>query len=375
MLCRLRGRVCSLAPTPLCRYSSTAVPARTPEPLRILFCGSDNFSIASLRAIADAKRHVPKLIESIDVVHRPPKPTGRGLKKLREVPIKQVATQELNLPTHVIDTFTGWTPPSPIHVVIAVSFGLLVPPRILNYAQYGGLNVHPSLLPDLRGPAPIEHAILKRRQYTGVSVQTLHPRYFDQGTILAQTPMPGHEICLSRDTPDMARVVEQELATAGAEMLVDVLKQCKFVPPHEDVGWYAQSNGPIDHAPKITKQDRCVDFEKHAVADVIAKWNALGDLWCLLPTGERLILHDVLDPVLPDYNDYITMKPGLFVDSEVKGLLWFRGACGRMGVVLSSTLEGGKKGQGNAKLLQLFASPGNPSLGDRPGTRSLHRII
>ncbi|CAN9137145.1 unnamed protein product [Alternaria alternata] len=375
MFCRLRGRVYSLVQTPHCRYSSTTVPARTSEPLRILFCGSDNFSIASLRAVADAKRHVPKLIESIDVVHRPAKPTGRGLKKLREVPIKQVATEELNLPTHVIDTFTGWTPPNPIDVVIAVSFGLLVPPRILNYAQYGGLNVHPSLLPDLRGPAPIEHAILKRRQYTGVSVQTLHPRHFDQGAILAQTPMPGHEISLSRDTPDMARVVEQQLATAGAEMLVDVLKQRKFVPPREDVGWYAHSNGPIDHAPKITKQDRYVDFEKHTAADVIAKWNALGDLWCLLPTGERLILHDVLDPMLPDDDEYVTMKPGLFVDSDLEGFLWFRGACGKMGNVLSSTLEGGKKGQGNAKLLQLFGPPRNPSLGDMPLMRPLHRVI
>ena len=202
----------------------------------------------------------------------------------------------------MIDTFTGWTPPNPIDVVIAVSFGLLVPPRILNYAQYGGLNVHPSLLPDLRGPAPIEHAILKRRQYTGVSVQTLHPRHFDQGTILAQTPMPGHDISLSRDTPDMARVVKQQLATAGAEMLVDVLKQRKFVPPHEPVGWYAHSNSPIDHAPKITKQDRYVDFEKHTAADVIAKWNALGDLWCLLP---------IIRIILPSWNSNLTgLSPG-----------------------------------------------------------------
>lgn len=274
----------------------------------------------------------------------------------------------------MIDTFTGWTPPAPIDIVIAVSFGLLVPPRILNYAQYGGLNVHPSLLPDLRGPAPIEHAILKRRQYTGVSVQTLHPRHFDQGTILAQTPMPGHEICLPTETPGMAQVVEQQLATAGAEMLVDVLKQRRFVPPREDVGWYAHSDGPIDHAPKVTKQDRYVDFEKHTVADVIAKWNALGDLWCLLPTGERLILHNVLH-LPPDDNDIVRFKPGLFVNPDMKPVLWFKGACGQMGIVLQSTLEGNKKGQGNVKLLQLFGPSGNKSVGSLPATRPLHRVI
>lgn len=70
--------------------------------------------------------------------------------KLLLVPIKAVA-KELRLPIHEISTFTGWQPPvygnEHISLVIAVSFGLLVPPRILNLAQYGGLNVHPSLLP------------------------------------------------------------------------------------------------------------------------------------------------------------------------------------------------------------------------------------
>ena len=57
--------------------SSTAAPV---APLRILFCGSDDFSIASLRALCQAQREAPSLIEAIDVVHRPAKPTGRNLK-------------------------------------------------------------------------------------------------------------------------------------------------------------------------------------------------------------------------------------------------------------------------------------------------------
>lgn len=68
------------------------------------------------------------------------------------VPIKNVANTELGLNIHQIDTFTGWTPPQvhdqPFNMVVAVSFGLLVPPRILNSAKYGGLNVHPSMLPE-----------------------------------------------------------------------------------------------------------------------------------------------------------------------------------------------------------------------------------
>jgi methionyl-tRNA formyltransferase len=62
--------------------------------------------------------------------------------------MKSMAGTELDLNVHQIDTFTGWTPPESFNMVVAVSFGLLVPPRILKAAKYGGLNVHPSMLPE-----------------------------------------------------------------------------------------------------------------------------------------------------------------------------------------------------------------------------------
>jgi len=269
------------------------------------------------------------------------------------VPIKQVATDELNLPTHAVDTFTGWTPPIPINLVIAVSFGLLVPPRILSHAQYGGLNVHPSLLPDLHGPAPIEHAIVKRRQYTGVTVQTLHPRHFDQGTILAQTPHPG--VAISRQTT--ASELERQLAAAGAELLTHVLKSRKFVSPHEPAGWYATSNGPVSHAPKTTKQDRFVDFGRHTLADILAKQHAFGNPWCMLPNGDRLILHHVVDTGIIDATQ---RPPGLFVEptlTDNQRLPLIRAACGKIGSLKKSTYEGKKQCHGNDKLLRILAPP------------------
>ncbi|KAH7084786.1 formyl transferase [Paraphoma chrysanthemicola] len=314
-------------------------------PLRILFCGADHFSITSLRALTKAHHQVSGLIDSIDVVHRPAKPTGRGLKKLREVPIKHAAS-ELGLPTHVIDTFTGWTPPVRPDLIVAVSLGLFVPPRLLGLAKYGGINVHPSLLPDLRGPAPIEHAILNRRSCTGVSVQTLHPTTFDQGTILAQTPAPGIEV-----TPDStAHVLAERLAEVGAQMLVDVIKDNGFVPPHKDVGWYASSGGPVDHAPKITKQNHYVDFSEKTMDAILAMQSALGELWCILPNGDRLIIHKVAETQKPDALNH---RPGIWVEHGLKDPL-FRAACGRIGVILSSTYAGSKAGHGNAKLLRML---------------------
>jgi methionyl-tRNA formyltransferase len=266
------------------------------------------------------------------------------------VPIKQVAIEELNLPTHTADTFTGWTPPVSINLVIAVSFGLFVPPRILNHAQYGGLNVHPSLLPDLRGPAPIEHAILKRRHYTGISIQTLHPKQFDHGTILAQTPAPG--VAISNSVK--AQKLEKQLAQLGAEMLVEVLKSRKFVAPLEDAGWYAQSHGPIDHAPKIIKQDRFVDFSQRTVKDIIGIQNALGDPWCLLPNGDRLILHLVVHTGMADT---LKRQPGLYVEPTSRKPL-FVDCMGGIGVVMKSTYEGKKHGCGNVKVMRMLAPDG-----------------
>lgn len=76
------------------------------QPLRILFCGSDEFSCAHLQAIH--KRRQELNVESLDVMCRPGKLSGRGMKKIREVPIKSLA-QGLGLRLHERDTFTGWT--------------------------------------------------------------------------------------------------------------------------------------------------------------------------------------------------------------------------------------------------------------------------
>lgn len=143
---------CRLTAGVLCRARQITVRRRlatltvSREPLRILYCGSDDFSVAALRKLNHERIEHPDHIESIDVLCKSPQRVGRGLKKVRQVAIKNVA-EELGLPLHQISTFTGWQPPS-INLIIAVSFGLFVPARVLSTAKYGGLNVHPSSLPE-----------------------------------------------------------------------------------------------------------------------------------------------------------------------------------------------------------------------------------
>ncbi|KAJ5709964.1 methionyl-tRNA formyltransferase family protein [Penicillium malachiteum] len=297
---------------------------RSYDPLRILFCGSDEFSIASLKALHAYHLKQPSRIASIDVVCRPGKRVGRGLKKIREVPIKEVASG-LSLPIHEIDTFTGWTPPvtenGPINLIVAVSFGLFVPPRILNAASYGGVNVHPSLLPDFRGPAPLHHTLLAGRSTTGVTLQTLHHKSFDHGTILSQTPAPGFEIPSpnSCTVPELVNLV----APQGAQLLVDGIENGLFVPPVKDAGWRADEDDDLIHAAKIKPEDRHLDWMAWNLLNIQRRFRVLGPLWnkALVPTTatdlpteftyKRVILTDTEEVEPPKGSTSLSVVPGV----------------------------------------------------------------
>ncbi|KAI0186777.1 methionyl-tRNA formyltransferase-like protein [Xylaria flabelliformis] len=257
------------------RYSTT--PRKVSDPLHILFCGSDEFSCASLKALHDEHVRNPDLIRSIDVVVRPGKRTGRGLKAVKDPPIRSLA-ESLKLQIHVRDTFTGWNMPSKTNLIIAVSFGLFVPPRLLRKAKYGGLNLHPSLLPDLRGPAPLQHTLLTVRKTTGVSLQTLDDKAFDHGLVLAQTsslPVP-------RTVSDLQAMV----TPIAANMLIDGLRAGLHVPPLEDKGWKPNENelAALVHAPKITKADRRLTSSllrtcERDIGMLVRRQDAIGPLW------------------------------------------------------------------------------------------------
>ncbi|KAM0198193.1 hypothetical protein ACHAPA_007291 [Fusarium lateritium] len=223
----------------------------------------------------------------------PPKRMGRGFKTLREVPCKLLA-EDLGLEIHQRETFTKWDLPQGTNLVIAVSFGLFVPPRILKSAKYGGLNVHPSLLPDLRGPAPVHHAILKGYEYTGVSLQTLDDREFDHGTVLSQTPSPGISVPPGSTVQELTNL----LAPIGAQMLVQGLRDGVYVPPRQDKSWKGDEleEERLSHAPKVTKAGGHVKWTTWTADEIVRRVRVLGSIWTHAANrkGEtkRLILQD-----------------------------------------------------------------------------------
>ncbi|XXH03472.1 hypothetical protein Hte_009877 [Hypoxylon texense] len=249
------------------------------DPLRVLFCGSDEFSCAALEALHREHVRDPGLVRSIDVVARPGKRTGRGYKVIHHPPIRELATK-LGLPVHERDTFTGWDMPPQTNLIIAVSFGLFVPPRLLRAASpYGGLNLHPSALPDLRGPAPLQHALLAGRPRTAVCLQTLDPEAFDRGLVLARSA----PVRIAPD--DTFEGLRDRVAPLAAELLVRGLREGVHVPPLVEVGVdgidEGEAGGKGDrellHAPKITKHDGRIQPEH--LPHLWRRYRALGPLW------------------------------------------------------------------------------------------------
>lgn len=184
-----------------------------------------------------------------------------------------------------------------INLIIAVSFGLFVPPRLLDAVRYGGLNVHPSLLPEyvffrykathghkthsqrFRGPAPLHRTLLSGCRRTGVTLQTLHPKNFDHGVILDQTSYPGFEHN-SQNVDELKSITGQR----GAEMLVQSIQKRTFVPPLRDVGWCngnetAQS---LRRAPKITTEDRHINWGSWSAAEILKRQQIIGPLWSIM---------------------------------------------------------------------------------------------
>ena len=133
-------------------------------------------------------------------------------------------------------------------------------------------------------------------------------------------------------------------------MLVDVIKSGVFESPLQDMGWYSDSGGPIDHAGKITKNQREVRFERDSVRDILKVQRVIGAPYCLLPNGARLILDELTDAGHP----VSTRGTVAFSVDDTTGSLLVRLSNGETLCINKSTYEGGKTGQGNSRVIRLI---------------------
>lgn len=187
------------------------------------------------------------------VVTSEDKPVGRRLvitppqvkiwAEKRNIPVLQAKTLRDASVENTIRTHAGAS-----SVFVVASYGKIIPKNILDIATHGSLNVHPSLLPKLRGPSPIESAILTENE-TGVTIILLDEE-MDHGPILAQ------EKTVTREWPAYADELETMLAHQGGALLAQILPSWLAGTVHA----VPQEHDKATYCKKITKTDGLINL-------------------------------------------------------------------------------------------------------------------
>ncbi|ESO89718.1 hypothetical protein LOTGIDRAFT_164740 [Lottia gigantea] len=199
--CKIIKSLCTHRYTPHQLYCTENNIASKP-PWNILFFGSDKFALETLQLLNENRiNNEHQLVKNIEVV------------ATQRTDIRKYAVEKkLKVHDWPVTVNAGQ-----YDVGVLVSFGHLIPAALINSFPYGILNVHASLLPRWRGPAPIVHTILNNDKYTGVTIMKIKPKHFDTGEILLQKKIAVPEKVTYPYLHDV-------LAKEGASLLVDSLK-------------------------------------------------------------------------------------------------------------------------------------------------------
>lgn len=217
--------------------------------MRIIFMGTPDFAVASLDALVEAGHEI------VAVITQPDRPKGRG-NKLAFPEVKTRALS-LNLPIHqpeqvkdeaFLQLLTHYHP----DVIVVVAYGRILPQTVLDLPTYGCINVHGSLLPQYRGAAPIQRAVLDGCSETGVTTMRMDIG-MDTGDILLQAKVPITE-------EDTTGTMFDKLAKLGGALLVETLNglQSGEIQPQK------QEDRDATYAARILKEDEMVHWEANA---------------------------------------------------------------------------------------------------------------
>ena len=217
--------------------------------MRIVFMGTADFGIPSLELLI-ANGYAPSLIVTV-----PDKPAGRG-QKLSSSPIKMAALKH-GIPVLQPESLKNPELVSQLRdaqpeVIVVVAFRIL-PPEVYTLASKGSFNLPASVLPQYRGAAPIQWAIINGEKETGVTTFFLD-RTVDTGSVILQMSTPIGE-------NDVAGEVHDRLAQIGSEAVLRTVRMIEG----GDVKTSIQNNADATPAPKIFKEHCRIDWNKSAI--------------------------------------------------------------------------------------------------------------
>ena len=217
--------------------------------MRILFMGTPDFALPTLRALCESGHEIVGVVTKIDT------PKGRG-HHLTPPPIKVYALEQ-NIPVYQPSTLKGEEFAETLaaldpELIVVVAFGKILPQNVLDYPKYGCVNVHGSLLPEYRGAAPMQRAIIDGKKTTGITTM-LMAAGLDTGDMLLKSEVEIGE-------NDNFEDIHDRLADCGARLLIETvekLERGEIVPEKQD-------DSRATYAAKIEKSDCLLDFSRPA---------------------------------------------------------------------------------------------------------------
>lgn len=287
--------------------------------LKVVFMGTPEFAVPIVKLLNDS-------YEVVGVVTQPDKMVGR--KKIMTPPPVKVVSEELGLkvfqPRHIKEEYQPILDLKP-DLIVTCAYGQILPEEILNYPKYGCINVHASLLPKLRGGAPIHHAIIDGYKETGITIMYMS-KNMDQGDILTQVKTEIRD----DDTLGTLQYKLSEMAKDLLKATIPLLIDKKIVP-------LKQKEEEATYGYNISREEEKIDFNK-TCEEVDRQVRGLNPVPACYTTldGKRLKVYDVR------FGDkyYPNTENGTIVDFHHDG---FSVVCGGKELVITDLALEGKR--------------------------------
>ena len=218
--------------------------------MNVIFMGTPDFAVPTLKILIENGYNI------LAVVTQPDRPKGRGkqvipppvkvLAEQHEIPVLQPVRVRKEESLHQIRELAP-------DMIVVVAYGQILPAALLEIPPMGCINVHGSVLPKYRGAAPINWAIIRGEQETGITTMYMDEG-MDTGDMLLKCAIPI-------EADDTAGSIHDKLSLVGAELLLDTLRELEVgtltrIPQHDEDATYA---------PMLKKEDGCIDWQESAV--------------------------------------------------------------------------------------------------------------
>lgn len=243
--------------------------------MRILFMGTPDFALFSLRALVEAGENI------IGVITQPDKPKGRGY-TLTPPPVKVYALEQ-GLSVYQPNTlkgeeFAAFLEEQAPDLIVVAAYGKILPKNVLDFPKHGCINVHGSLLPEYRGAAPMQRAIIDGKSETGITTMMMDVG-LDTGDMLLKDRVTIEE-------NDNFEDIHDKLGACGAALLLKTVAAVK----DGTLTRIRQDDSLATYAAKIEKSDCLLDFTLSAqeVHNRIRGLSPIPLSFTYLPDGKML---------------------------------------------------------------------------------------